>query len=280
MSGLFTRVPLAAVLGLAIGRLACAATIDAQPAGRFAAPEVDAAFAQFSRSSQYDPPLRLALALTRERQHAAPQLSESSQEHAAVQLAAQTHLLRPSTLALAAPEVDAAVPQVSRSSQYDPPLQLALALSGERRRAAPQLSERTQEPAPVQLTAQTRPLRSSALAKLQEPDVKLAQQAGNDEALPPKETETANVDPARTWEIAPGDRTLNTTLAKWSASAGWQLVWGVDVDYPIETRAVLQGTFEEAVASVAQSLAGASVPIQATFYAGNRVLRIVAKGSK
>jgi hypothetical protein len=215
MSGLFKGVPLAAILGLVIGRLACADTIDMPPAERFAAPEADPAYSQFAPLPQYDPPLRLALALDRER-----------------------------------------------------------------RRAAPPLSEGTQERAAVQLTAQTSPLRTAALARLQEPDVKLTEQAGNNGALTLGKTLTANADAVGTWEITPGDRTLNTTLARWSASAGWQLVWDLEVDYPIETRAVLEGTFEEAVAAVTQSLATASVPVQATFYAGNRVLRIVAKGSK
>jgi hypothetical protein len=227
MGSLFNRVPLVAILGFAIGRLACADTIDVPQPGGSAGPEVNAAFSQ-----------------------------------------------------------------VSRLPPHEPPLRLALTLSEERRPAAPRLRERAQEPAAVQLTPQIRPLRPAALARLQEPDVKRAEQAGNEDALQQKKTEVktearaearaeaATADPARTWEIATDDRTLNANLARWSASAGWQLIWELEVDYPIETRAVVQGTFEEAVAAVAESLAGASVPIQATFYAGNKVLRIVAKGSK
>jgi hypothetical protein len=181
---------------------------------------------------------------------------------------------------VAASQPDAAFPQSSGFPLHEPPLRLALALSGERHRVAPRLRESAQEPAAVQLTAEIRPLRPAALARLQEPEIKLAAPAGNDDALPQKKKEAANSDATRAWEIAPGDRTLNTSLARWSASVGWQLVWELEVDYPIETRAVLQGTFEEAVAAVAESLTSASVPIQAIFYAGNRVLRIVAKGSR
>lgn len=283
MSGSFKRLPLAAILSLAIGRLACAGTVDVPPAESTAVPDGDAAFSQFSRLPQYEPPLQLALALNRERKHATPQLSERASESADLQLTAQTGPLRSSTLALAAPAVDADDSQFSRFPQYDPPLRLALALNREGRRAIPQLNVGAQEPAAIQLTAQTRPLHSASLAQPQAADAKLAEQAERTEkleVLPQKEAEVVNTDTTRTWEIAPGDRTLNTTFSKWSASAGWQLVWDLEVDYPIETRAVLEGTFEEAVASVAQSLSVASVPIQATFYAGNRVLRIVAKGSK
>lgn len=85
--------------------------------------------------------------------------------------------------------------------------------------------------------------------------------------------------PAR-WEIAPSDGTIHATLARWAASAGWQLVWELQVDYPIESRATLQGSFEDAVATVARSLQETSAPARAIFYSGNQVLRIVAKGEK
>lgn len=219
MAALYNRVPLAAILWLAIGRLASADAINMPGPESVASFEADTAFPQFSRLPLHEPPLRLALALTRERQHTTPQLRESAQEFPA-----------------------------------------------------------------VQLTAQTRPLRSAPLARLQDtdikPEIKLEEQAGSDDAFRQKTQEMAIRDAARTWDISPGDGTLNTVFGRWSASAGWQLVWELEVDYPIQTRAVLEGTFEEAVAAVAESLANASVPIQATFYAGNKVLRIVAKGSK
>lgn len=95
----------------------------------------------------------------------------------------------------------------------------------------------------------------------------------------PAPAQHAGASPA-SWEIAPGDGTLNATFSRWAASAGWQLVWEMDVDYAIQTRAVLQGTFDQAVARVAESLDDADVPMQAIFYAGNRVLRVVPKGSQ
>jgi hypothetical protein len=54
----------------------------------------------------------------------------------------------------------------------------------------------------------------------------------------------------------------------------------LQVDYPVETRATLHGTFDEVVGMVAKSLEGSGVPVQAVFYAGNKVLRLIAKGSK
>lgn len=80
------------------------------------------------------------------------------------------------------------------------------------------------------------------------------------------------------WDIVPADKTLNTALARWAAQAGWQLVWELPVDYAVEARTSVPGTFEEAVGTVARSMDSAEIPMKAIFYAGNKVLRIVAKG--
>ncbi|RZI42498.1 hypothetical protein EGT07_13210 [Herbaspirillum sp. HC18] len=80
------------------------------------------------------------------------------------------------------------------------------------------------------------------------------------------------------WEIVSADKTLNTALARWASIAGWQLVWELPVDYAVEARTVVPGTFEEAVGIVAKSMDSAEIPMKVIFYAGNRVLRIVPKG--
>ncbi|EJN02932.1 toxin co-regulated pilus biosynthesis Q family protein [Herbaspirillum sp. YR522] len=84
----------------------------------------------------------------------------------------------------------------------------------------------------------------------------------------------------RDWEIIVSDKTLNATLARWAASAGWQLLWELPVDYAVEARTRVSGTFEEAVSIVASSMESAEIPMKAVFYQGNKVLRIMAKGSE
>ncbi|MFC7518880.1 toxin co-regulated pilus biosynthesis Q family protein [Herbaspirillum sp. GCM10030257] len=84
----------------------------------------------------------------------------------------------------------------------------------------------------------------------------------------------------QTWEIVPADKTLNAALARWAASAGWQLVWELPVDYAVDARTTVPGTFEEAVGVVTKSMGSAEIPLKAIFYAGNKVLRIVAKGAE
>lgn len=87
------------------------------------------------------------------------------------------------------------------------------------------------------------------------------------------------VPPAPAWEVTLADKTLNTVLARWAAAAGWQLVWELPVDYAVSVRTEVRGTFAEAVGAVAKSMATAEMPMKAIFYEGNRVLRIVAKGT-
>jgi len=87
-------------------------------------------------------------------------------------------------------------------------------------------------------------------------------------------------DGSRDWEIIISDKTLNATMARWAASAGWQLLWELPVDYAVEARTRVHGTFEEAVSIVARSMESAEIPMKAVFYQGNKVLRIMAKGSE
>jgi len=84
----------------------------------------------------------------------------------------------------------------------------------------------------------------------------------------------------RTWEIALSDKTLNGAIARWTSAAGWQLVWELPVDYAIEAKTTVPGTFEEAIETVVRSMETAEIPMKAIFYRGNKVLRIVQKGGK
>jgi hypothetical protein len=85
---------------------------------------------------------------------------------------------------------------------------------------------------------------------------------------------------ARTWQIFITDKTLNAALARWAESAGWQLLWELPVDYAIDANTTLTGTLEEVVGTVVRSMSTAEIPMKAIFYDGNKVLRIVAKGTE
>lgn len=250
MAVMFNRVPLAVVFGLAVGPIAFADTVERTQAGWSATSDRLVSFHPFSGSARVVPPLRLALALPRERQHVAAQPEHDAQ--VSMSQSASSAAIH----SLSAPARETGVASSGPLPVQAPPLRLALALNGKK------------------VPSELKPGDAA-----REASIRLAQQARTDTQEQQK-TETPSGSPGLIWEIVPNDRTLNSTLSRWAANAGWQLVWDMEVDYPIETRAVLQGTFQEAVATVAQSLAGASVPVQATFYEGNKVLRIIAKGSK
>jgi hypothetical protein len=99
-------------------------------------------------------------------------------------------------------------------------------------------------------------------------------------AVVPAPAATVAPVPEPTWEVLQGDKTLNGTLHRWAASAGWQLMWELPVDYAVAARTELHGSFADAVGMVVKSMEGAEIPMKAIFYDGNRVLRIVAKGTE
>ena len=85
--------------------------------------------------------------------------------------------------------------------------------------------------------------------------------------------------PPPIWRMDVADKSIRSVLERWAKQAGWQLVWEVPVDFGVDASATLHGTFEEALQSVIDALAGSSTPIQAVLYRGNKVLRIVPKGA-
>jgi hypothetical protein len=85
--------------------------------------------------------------------------------------------------------------------------------------------------------------------------------------------------PSAQWELTTEDRTLKNALSRWCRQAGWQLLWDLRVDYALSSRATLHGNFEEAVSRVMRDMSEAETPLHAVLYRGNKVLRIVARGS-
>ncbi|MFC3374915.1 toxin co-regulated pilus biosynthesis Q family protein [Rugamonas sp. CCM 8940] len=121
------------------------------------------------------------------------------------------------------------------------------------------------------------PLAGSGVLSAQPPDVaELAEK--NIVIVSHSRAAVALSEAPSSWEIVPTDRTLNAALARWAAQAGWQLVWELPVDYAVDARTKVSGSFQDAVAMVAKGMEGAEIPLKAIFYAGNKVLRIVPKG--
>ena len=81
-------------------------------------------------------------------------------------------------------------------------------------------------------------------------------------------------EPKSEWQISTSDRRLSIVLQRWSALAGWQLVWEAERDFPVEVRVVLNGSFSEALHEVMNSLSDSDYPLKAVMNAKTRVLRV------
>lgn len=76
------------------------------------------------------------------------------------------------------------------------------------------------------------------------------------------------------YEVLEADQTLSKTLERWGRSAGWVLVWDTDFDLMLAAKASYQGSFEDAIQSVFAELSHSRVPLKATMYSANKVLRV------
>ncbi len=122
------------------------------------------------------------------------------------------------------------------------------------------------------------PARPAASSKPAKPAVRSAAGKGRATALAVPASEPAVRAAPDAWDIVPADKTLNAALARWAGAAGWQLLWELPVDYAVQVRTTVPGTFEEAIATVVGSMDSAEMPIKAVFYKGNKVLRIIGRG--
>jgi hypothetical protein len=77
------------------------------------------------------------------------------------------------------------------------------------------------------------------------------------------------------WELYFADKTVRMALNRWVRLSGWQLVWDIDKDFPIESEVVLKTSFKDAVTTLVNSLANTDSPVQALFYEKSKTLRIV-----
>lgn len=79
----------------------------------------------------------------------------------------------------------------------------------------------------------------------------------------------------KSWTVQFSDGTVRRMLQRWADDAGYQLLWEVPRDYPIEVEMQLHGTFRDAVRLVAKSLAVTDAPVQASINPEIRLIRVV-----
>jgi Toxin co-regulated pilus biosynthesis protein Q len=79
----------------------------------------------------------------------------------------------------------------------------------------------------------------------------------------------------RNWMVQFSDGTVRRMLQRWSAEAGYQMLWDVPRDYPIEVELKLHGSFRDVVWLVVKSLSSTDAPVQATINSDIRLIRVV-----
>ena len=77
------------------------------------------------------------------------------------------------------------------------------------------------------------------------------------------------------WTVPFSDGTVRRMLQRWADDAGYQLLWEVSRDYPIEVEMKLHGPFRDAVSTVVKSLALTDAPVQASINPDIRLVRVV-----
>lgn len=75
-----------------------------------------------------------------------------------------------------------------------------------------------------------------------------------------------------TWQIQPG--LLRAQLEKWSARAGYQVVWNVSRDYSIQNNTSFEGSFVDALTQLFTGLQQLGNSFKVTVYQGNRVVLV------
>lgn len=73
------------------------------------------------------------------------------------------------------------------------------------------------------------------------------------------------------WDAQEGD-TLRELLTKWSALAGWKLLWNTNRNYTLSAGAMFKGKFTDVSSALIRAFARARPAPIATFYKGNRVI--------
>lgn len=97
------------------------------------------------------------------------------------------------------------------------------------------------------------------------------------QALPAGEVATPITNalgPIEHWTLSPQDRRLSIALQRWTAQAGWQLLWEAERDFPIEVEVRLRGALSSVLEQVMSSLQDSDYPLQAVINPQTQVVRV------
>nr|WP_297529155.1 toxin co-regulated pilus biosynthesis Q family protein [uncultured Roseateles sp.] len=100
--------------------------------------------------------------------------------------------------------------------------------------------------------------------------------AGPPEPVVPPSTawRTLEAEAPAAWTFLRADGTVHQALQRWSREAGWQLVWEVERDFPIDAEVTLRGNLLDVLNQTMAALRDTDFPLQARIQAETRVVRI------
>ena len=84
-----------------------------------------------------------------------------------------------------------------------------------------------------------------------------------------------------TWDLTVKDVTIAKAFTRWSAIAGWKLIWDVEQDFLIDAPDTFMGSFESAIGEVLASpgIADGNTPLEVCIYSNTPPLaRITRQG--
>ncbi|WP_067271094.1 TcpQ domain-containing protein [Mitsuaria sp. 7] len=114
------------------------------------------------------------------------------------------------------------------------------------------------------------------------PDTTHAQDAQDSPGAPPVAAHAPasiawralEAEPPTAWTFLCADGTVHQALQRWMREAGWQLVWDVERDFPIDAEVTLHGNLLAAMNQAMAVLRDTDFPLQASIQAESRVVRI------
>jgi hypothetical protein len=97
----------------------------------------------------------------------------------------------------------------------------------------------------------------------------------DDELLSSPQPQPAVVD---VWQAKAG-ATLSAVINEWGKKAGWDVVWNIDFDYPIQAQLVFEGSFLDVIVGVFRSYETAERPLLVDVYEKQHLIVITERGT-
>lgn len=121
------------------------------------------------------------------------------------------------------------------------------------------------------------PVLSPVITKTLPQNFQVDQVVSSTAAMKTIEIQTAQTH--QSWVATRNDQNMRLLIDKWTKSVGWNLIWAVDKDIPLESNNTFTGNFKTAVRALLSSTELSDFTIKPCFYTNN-VIRVVKETTK